>query len=115
MATAYGVQLSATLEATWRAVTSDLTDEQFRHGVVVVLRTWQYTRMPPPAVLLDAAYTAPLPQRDMTRVIRPSGEFWESEAQRLAIESIVESNPRHANETAMQYIARLTRLSGLTS
>lgn len=108
-----GAQLGATTEGIWREATRELTDAQWRHGVACVIKSWQYPRMPPPAAVIEAAYTMPPPVRDMSAVIRPSGEFWETPGQRAFVEQVVRDNPRRDAETPLQYIHRIAVLSGL--
>jgi hypothetical protein len=99
-------------ERLWQHAMRELTLEQWRHGVDVTIRTWKSTWMPPPAVVLEAAYTAPPPPARQ-HAIRPSGEFWQSAEQREHVERTVRENPRDANESPLSYIRRIAITAGL--
>lgn len=106
------VKLDVVTERLWQQATREITEAQWKHGVDVTLRTWKSTWMPPPGVVIDAAYTAPLPTR-RELPIRSGESVWASEEERMHVEQIVRDNPREAEESVVQYAVRIAGLAGL--
>ncbi len=114
LAEASSRKLDAHTEAMWRKTTRELTEDQWKHGVDVVLKTWRSSWMPPPGLVIEAAYTAPLPPKRIDAP-REDGQFWSSETQAQHAFDTVRDNPKRSGESVFAYIRRIAVLAGLMS
>jgi hypothetical protein len=108
---AYNRQIDDDTVRLWAYAAREMTDDQFRYGVDVVIRSTNRF-FPPPGVVIEAGYQGPPPPRAKAHAIREDG-FWESDAQREHVEAVVHVTPRGPSESAMAYIRRLAIKSGL--
>jgi hypothetical protein len=118
LAGAYGRKLDAGELRMWAEVLQPINEAQFKHGLLQVMRTWTSSWMPPPAMVLAAAYEAPadLVCGPPPKALLREGEFfWSSPAQANHLLAIVRENPRKPTEPWLAYVHRLAALGGLLS